>query len=62
MDMAKEIRKMMVEYEVNVNDLAEELQISRNSVYVQFKNMNVRKYDAMVAAVKRAGERKVIKR
>lgn len=53
----KEIRKMMVDYDLNVTELSEELGIARNSVYAQFKTMNQRKFDAMAAAIKRAGNR-----
>lgn len=62
MDFEKEIRKQLIDLDVTVTELAEELDVDRSTVYYQFKTMNIRKYDAIIAAIKRISERKAGKR
>lgn len=58
MDFEKEIRKQLFEHHINITELADEMEVDRSTVYYQFETMNIRKYDAMVAAIKRIAARK----
>lgn len=62
MDLKKEIRKQLFEHHINITELADEMKVDRSTVYYQFKTMNIRKYDAIIAAIKRISERKAGKR
>lgn len=58
MDYEKEIRKSLIDLDVTITELADEMDVDRSTVYRQFETMNIRKYDAMVAAIKRVAARK----